>query len=126
MSPLFRRSEEKAALKAAAKQEIERLRGLSVDDLAVDLFPGLGPDGPTHGQSVTRQQLCRYLLADHPGAGQMNTLDLMAPVRRALERLEALGLVTTISVQREPLWRITPLGETTLAKGTLRQRLEGH
>ena len=124
MSPLFHRNPEKAALKAAAKEEIARLRGLSVDDLAVDLFPGLGPDGPTHGESVTRQKLCRYLLADHPGAGQMDTLDLMAPVARALDRLEGLGLVTTISVQREPFWQITPLGETTLANGTLRERLD--
>jgi hypothetical protein len=125
MSPLFRRSPEKAERKAAAKREIERLRALSVDDLAVNLLPGLGPDGPTHGQSVTRQQLCRYLLPDHPGAGQMDTLDLMAAVRRALDRLHGAGLVDTISVQREPYWQITPLGETTLADGTARQRLTG-
>jgi hypothetical protein len=125
MSPLFRRSEEKVARKAAAKREIERLRALSIDDLAVDVLPGLGPDGPTHGHSVTRQQLCRYLLADHPGAGQMDTLDLLLPVRKALERLEGCGLVYPISVQREPVWQITALGEATLTDGTLRQRLTG-
>jgi hypothetical protein len=125
MSPLFRRSEEKVARKAAAKQEIERLRALPIDDLAVDVLAGLGPDGPTHGHSVTRQQLCRYLLSDHPGAGQMDTLDLLVPVRKALERLEGLGFVYPISVQREPVWQITPLGETTLADGTVRQRLTG-
>ena len=46
MSPLFRRSEEKAAQKAAADGEIERLRALSVDDLAADLLPGLGTGWP--------------------------------------------------------------------------------
>ena len=125
MSPIFRRSEEKAARKAAAKQEIERLRALSVDDLAVIVLPGLGPDGPTHGTSVWPQQLCSYLLADYPGAGQRDTLDLLAPVSRALDRLEDARLVSPISVQRTPVWRITPLGESTLAEGNVRERLRG-
>ena len=125
MSPLFRRSEEKVARKAAAKQEIERLRALSVDDLAVKVLPGLGPDGPTHGTSVWPQQLCGYLLADYPGAGTGNTLDLLAPVNRALDRLEDARLVSPISVQRTPVWRITPLGESTLAEGNVRERLRG-
>ena len=116
MSPLFRRNEEKAARKAAAKQEIERLRALGVDDLAVMLLPGLGPDGPTHGTSVWPQQLCEYLLAEYPGAGRMDTLDLLAPVSRALDRLDGAGLVSPISVQRTPVWRITPLGESILAE----------
>ncbi len=125
MSPLFRRSEEKAARKAAAKQEIERLRALSVDDLAVKVLPGLGPDGPTHGTSVWPQQLCIYLLADYPGAGKGDTLDLIAPVNRALDMLEAARLVSPISAQRTPVWRITPLGESALADGTVRERLSG-
>jgi len=123
VSPLFRKSPEKVAQKAAAKTEIERLRALGVLDLAVAVFPGLGPDGPTHGASVRVQQLCQYLLADYPGAGQMDTLDLLAPVRRAIELLHGAGLISPISVQREPYWRITPLGEMALAEGTVRQRL---
>lgn len=125
MSPLFRRSEEKAARKAAAKAEIQRLRALPVDDLAEALMPGLSRDGPTHGTSIREQQLCEFLLADHPGAGHMDTLDLIAPVGRALDRLRVAGLVSPISVQRSPVWRITPLGESTLAAGTVRQRLDG-
>ncbi|MBV9364612.1 MAG: hypothetical protein JOY89_10245 [Solirubrobacterales bacterium] len=125
MSPLFRRSEEKAARKAAAKQEIERLRALSVDDLAADVLLGLGPDGPTHGTSVWPQQLCQYLLRDYPGAGQMETLDLLAVVNRALDTLHDARLVSPISVQRTPVWRITPLGERTLAEGNVRERLRG-
>jgi hypothetical protein len=125
MSPIFRRSEEKAARKAAAKQEIERLRALSVDDLAVVVLPGLGPDGPTHGTSIRVQQLCQYLLADYPGAGTGNTLDLLAPVNRALDMLHDAHLVSPISVQRSPVWRITPLGESILADGTVRERLRG-
>jgi hypothetical protein len=126
VSPLFRRSEEKVARRAAARQEIDRLRALPIDDLTMAVFPGLGPDGPTHGASVTRQQLARYLLVDHPGAGFRDELDLLLAVRNALERLKAIGLVTTISLQREPYWRLTPLGESVLADGTLRERLQGH
>lgn len=124
MSPIFRRSEEKLARKTAAKREIERLRALGVDDLAVALFPGLGPDGPTHGTSVREQQLCDYLLADYPGAGHVAIISLIGAVRRACERLKDAGLVSSISIQRSPLWRITPLGESTLADGTVRERLQ--
>jgi hypothetical protein len=124
MSPLFRRNEEKAARKAAAREEIQRLRALRVDDLAVLVFAGLGPDGPTHGTSIRVQQLCDYLLRDTPGVG-MVALDLLAPVNKALDRLEHAGLVSPISVTRSPVWRITPLGEEVLADGKVRERLEG-
>lgn len=123
MSPLFRRNEEKAARKAAARVEIERLRKVPVTDLAAELLPALGPDGPTHGTSIRVQQLCEYLLRDWPGAGQMDTLNLTAPVNRALDMLETAGLVSPISVTRSPVWRITPLGEETLTEGNVRQRL---
>jgi hypothetical protein len=124
MSPLFRHNEEKAARKAAARVEIERLRKVPVDDLAADLLPALGSDGPTHGTSIRVQQLCEYLLRDYPGAGQMDTLNLSAPVNRALDMLDDIGLVSPISVQRTPVWRITPLGERVLAEGDVRDRLQ--
>jgi hypothetical protein len=123
MSPLFRRNEEKAARKAAARTEIERLRAVPVADLAGDLLVALGPDGPTRGTSIRVQQLCQYLLRDYPGAGQMDTLNLSAPVNKALDMLHDAGLVSPISVQRTPVWRITPLGETSLAEGDVRDRL---
>jgi len=123
--PLFRRNEEKAARKAAAKQEIERLRALSVEELAADLLPGLGPDGPTRGTSVWPQQLCEYLLRDHPGAGRMATLDLTAAVSKALDMLHDARLVSPISVQRTPRWQITPLGQRALANEDVRERLLG-
>ncbi len=123
MSPLFRRSEEKEARRAAGKAEVERLRALNVEDLAADMLSGLGPDGPTHGTSIRAQQLAEYLLREFPGAGQRATLDLLAAVNRALDMLREAGLVSPISVQRDPVWRITPRGERTLADGTVRSRL---
>lgn len=125
MSPLFRRSEEKVARREAAKREIERLRAMRIDDLAIDLLPALGPDGPTRGTSIWPQQLCGYLLRDYPGAGKMDALDLLVPVNKALDRLEDARLVSPISVQRTPVWKITSAGEDALADGTVRERLTG-
>jgi hypothetical protein len=122
MSPLFRKTAEKVAQEAAAQAEIERLKALSVNDLAVKLLTGLGRNGVNKGHSVRVQQLCAYLLQDFPGAGQMKTLELMSAVREGLERLERAELVSEISIQRSPVWRITRLGEATLADGTIQER----
>jgi len=50
-------------------------------------------------------------------------VDLLGSVRKAVERLHGVGLISPISIQREPVWRITPLGESTLAEGAVRRRL---
>jgi hypothetical protein len=121
MSPLFRKSEKKAAQEAAVQAEIERLRTLSAEALAVALLPCLGPDGANQGNSVRGQQVCDYLLRDFPGAGRQQPLRLMTPVGEALEMLKRAELVSSISHQRLPFWRLTRLGETTLAEGTIEQ-----
>jgi hypothetical protein len=123
MSPLFRKSAEKIAQEAAAQAEIERLKALSVSDLAVELLRAMGPDGANKGFSVRAQQLCSYLVRDFPGAGQLTTLQLMSSVAKGLQRLEQAGLVYAISHQRSPVWRITRRGEATLADGTTQQRI---
>jgi hypothetical protein len=120
---LFHKSEEKIGRKAAAQEEIGRLRALSVEELAPTLLQGLGPHGPGAGRSLRSQQLCDYLLRDFPGIGQTKSLQLMAPVRRALERLEEAGLVSSMSYDRSPLWRITSVGTTVLAEGSAERYL---
>ncbi len=122
MSPLFRRSEEQLAQRAAADAEITRLKARSIEDLAVELLPVIAPDGPLGATSVRVQQLCEYLLRDVPGA-KRKALDLLSTVREALEALDRVGLVTTVSIQRSPNWRITSLGKTALAEGTVEQRV---
>jgi DNA-binding transcriptional ArsR family regulator len=122
MSPLFRKSEEQLAQRAAADAEITRLKARSIEDLAVELLPVIGPDGPLGATSVRIQQLCEYLLRDIPGA-KRKALDLLSTVREALEALDRVGLVTTVSIQRSPNWRITSLGKTALAEGTVEQRV---
>ena len=119
----FRKSEEKLALEADGQAEIDRLRALSDEELAVIVLPGLGPDAAAPGRNLRGQELCEYLLRDFPGLGQTKPLQLMAPVRRALERLEEAGLVSSMQYERSPLWQITSLGTRTLADGTTEQHL---
>jgi hypothetical protein len=121
MSPLFHKSEKKVAQNAAVQAEIERLRALSAEDLALVLLPGMQPDGPR--TSLRVQQLCSYLLRDFPGAGQQKPLVLMSPVNEALGKLHKAELVSSLYLQRAPVWRITHLGETSLAAGTVEEQL---
>jgi hypothetical protein len=120
---LFRKSEEKLALEAAAQEEIARLRALSTEELAVVVLPGLGPEGPAPGRNLRPQQLCEYLLRDFPGLGQTKPLQLMAAVRRALDRLEEAALVSSMQFGRSPLWRITGAGTSALAEGSAERYL---
>ncbi len=119
MVRLFRKSEEKIALEAAAQAEIDRFKKLSAEDLAVILLPALGPDEVAPGHHLRPQQFCEYLLRDFPGLGQTKPLLLMAPVRRALDKLEDAGLASSsMFMGRSPLWLITDRGGRVLAEGT--------
>jgi hypothetical protein len=122
MSRLFRRRVDEVA-QAAAQAEIERLKALSVNDLAVELMAGLGRNGVNNGYSVRVQQLCTYLVRDFPGAGQLQTLELMSAVHEGLLRLAQAELVYEISHQRSSVWRITRLGEATVADGTIHEHI---
>jgi hypothetical protein len=123
MSPLFRKSEKKVAAEAAMQAEIERLKALSTEDLAVALLPRLAADHAGQRTSLRVQQLCDYLVRDFPGARQLQPLQLMTRVNEALAKLEQAELVSSISHQRMPVWRITHLGDTTLAQGTIEEHL---
>lgn len=123
MSPLFRKSAEKQAQAAAAQEEIDRLKALPIPDLAVQLLPALGPEGPGAGRSMRVQELCEYLLRDVLRPRQLQALQLMARTNDGLYKLEESGLVSSISVQRSPVWRITTDGEAALAAGTVREQL---
>jgi DNA-binding transcriptional ArsR family regulator len=47
----------------------------------------------------------------------------MAAVRRALDKLEDAGLVSSMAYARSPVWRITSLGTTVLAEGSAEHHL---
>jgi hypothetical protein len=126
MSPLFRKSVEKVAQEAAGLAELERLRGLGANDLALAILPALGPDGIAHARAGVRpQHLCDWLTASFPGAFKFNPLQLLLPVRDGRQRLEHANLVSSSSLDRASLWRLTSLGETALADGTARTYLAG-
>jgi hypothetical protein len=56
VSPLFGKSEEKKAEKAAAKAEVERINALPVAELARDLMPAFGHDGARAGKEINSLQ----------------------------------------------------------------------
>lgn len=125
MSPLFRKNEEKAALEAAAQAEMQaeigRLKRLSVRDLAVELLPGLGPDAAKKGRLLRVQELGMWLFRDFPRRIEP-ARELMVPVREGLECLERAELVHSRGTFPS-VWRITPLGETAVAEGTIEQHV---
>ncbi len=123
MSPFFRKSEARRAEEAQADAEITRLKAVPPRELAVTLFPALGPDGPAEGHYAREQQICEYLLRDFPGARGIKPLQIIVRVRTALERLEEEGLAESISYQRGARWRLTEYGTATLADGTIVEKL---
>ena len=125
MSPLFGKSELKLAQEAAAQAEIERLKRVSINDLAVLLLPGFGPEGANKGRSLRVQQLCTWLVRDFPTAGKFNPLQLLGPVREGLQKLEHAELVYSTPRENVSIWRITRLGETALAERTIEQYVNG-
>ncbi len=123
MSPLFRKSADKRERTAAAQAEIDRLKKLSSTELAALLLPALGADGLGGGHSVRVQQLCDYLLRDFLPPRQTQALQLLSRIMAVLDRLQQADLVTSISVTRMPVYRITPEGESALADGAISQHL---
>jgi len=126
VAPLFRRSSEPSATDAAALARYEQLKALSPAALAAELLPALGANGLPHASAgLAPQALCQWLLAETTGAAKFNPLQLLMPVREALQQLEHASLVTMSSRDRATIWRITALGETTIADGSVARRLAG-
>jgi hypothetical protein len=123
---LFGNKEEKAAKEAAGAAEVERLEGLSVDRLAAELMPAFGPDGAkAKGEQGTAPlQLLQWLMRDHPYHPDLKRLLEME--LSALEKLAAAGLVNRRSSgigTGAQTFKLSPLGEETLADGSIEQRL---
>jgi hypothetical protein len=127
MSPLFGNKEEKAARQAAAEAEANRLGALPAGELAAELMPAFGPDGPGRGRrhEVNLLQLSNWLLRSFPG-GPKYLRDLERPTREAVQALEHAGLIERLGQhgvgQR---FAATRLGEDAIAEGSARQHLSG-
>jgi hypothetical protein len=127
ISPLFGNKQEKAARHAAAEAEANRLAALPVADLAAELIPAFGADGPGRGRrhEVNLLQLSNWLMRSFPG-GTKYLRDLERPTREAVQALEHAGLIERLGQhgvgQR---FATTRLGEDAIADGSARQRLAG-
>jgi hypothetical protein len=126
--PLFRKSEDKIAKEAAAQAEYDRLNALSPADLAVEVMPAFGPDGPHgHGPNggINILQALFWLNQAHFPSGISYIRQLQEPVREAIQALDHAGLVMT-SAGREGSWTsATRLGLAALADGTLSRHVGG-
>jgi hypothetical protein len=93
-----------------ARVNFERLMALSTTDLAAELMPAFGSDGPKPGKDLNHLVLVSWLLGGYRGAGGVSSrLQPDRAVIEALQVLEHADLVTsrTTSPQR---WNASRLG----------------
>jgi hypothetical protein len=117
MSSLSRKIRVKAAQEAAALTELDRLRALSSDELALEVLHALGPGGVRGGHSARPRDVCVWLMRSHQLAFDPSPLRLTASVVRALKHLEQAGLARRVDADLQILWKLTRLGEWALAEG---------
>lgn len=123
MSPLFRRTRERAAREAAAFAELNRLKALSPDELAAEVLPALGPDGARSGRVTRARDVCIWLMRSHRLGFNASQLQLLSAVLKALRRLEHVGLAWSTESDIPTRWKLTRYGEQALADGTAAQWL---
>ena len=124
---MFRRSEEKRAEKrareAAIQAEIDRLKALGPEALAVEVLPILAAEAAKKSRvgHLYVSDICRELVGTV--SGRVN-LALKQPVREALQRLEHANLVLQVaSADMGTSWRITTEGEQATAAGNIADKL---
>jgi hypothetical protein len=127
MSPLFGNKAEKAAQKAAASAEFERLNALPGPDLAVEVMPAFGPDGPKAARGTAGLQIIQVLtwLVRSEPRGMEYMSKLQQPAREAIQLLINAGLIANAGPgkTKSTYWCATRQGETALAEGTVRKYL---
>lgn len=123
----FRRSEEQKAREAQAQEEIDRLQGLSAEQLAAEILPVMVSDdlkGKLIGARV--QEISKGMLDGFGSSMRINPGVLLISVREGLQRLEHANLVMQMAssnVDSSTRWRITKTGEETLAAGDVAAKL---
>jgi hypothetical protein len=123
---VFGNKGEKAAQDAAVSAEIERLISLPVADLAAEMMPAFGPDGPrVPGGGVGILQVLSWLMSSYP-RGNKNLSRLLPVGREGVQVLERAGLVQILQRAEDgSIGRLsaTRLGQEALADGSVRQQL---
>ena len=123
---LFRKKDHTAE-DEAGRVHFERLMALSPAELAAELMPAFGPDGPAHGKNLSSVKLVQWLLTGIRGIGGVSHpgTKLNAAVLEALQVLEHAELVRVIQLRDTGRrWNATRLGEAALANGDVVQRIE--
>ena len=118
----FRTSEEKQAREAALQAELDRLKALSPDALAVEVLPVLAARAETSTIGrVHMKEICIGLVGEM--SGQVN-LAISRQVREALQRLEHASLVEVLTAEgAASSWCITTEGKQAVAAGNVAARL---
>jgi hypothetical protein len=111
VSPLFGNKSEKLEEEAAAEAEASRLASLTATELAAEIMPVFGPEGPGRGEApeLNFLQVATWLMRTHRRG------------TKYLRDLEVAGLVQ----QRGQSNRLspTPAGKAALTEGSVRQHL---
>jgi hypothetical protein len=118
---MFNRNKpQKQAEEIAAKEEADRLAALPPADLAVEILPAFGPEGPGKGKnSIGTFQIGLYLLRNDP-RGKSYMKQLLQPIREATQALEHASLVEIRATDNTGVAaraRATRLGAEALEKG---------
>jgi len=116
MSPLFRKRKKKAAREVAASAELDRLKALAADELALTVLPALR-------RFIRPENICRWLMRTHPDGLDESSMQLLNVVRAALRRLERAELVSSTPPEKPAFWKLTQLGQLALTEGMVAQYL---
>jgi hypothetical protein len=85
--------EEKSLQDAAAKAAADRLVALPVPELAAEMLPAFGPDGPgKDGKETGTLQVGMFLMGDFP-RGNLFIKQLVGPIHEGFQALENAGLI---------------------------------
>ena len=121
---LFGHSEEKAAKRDAAQAEADRLCALAPSELAAALLPAFAPGADGQQARLDELQLAMWAMASFKGTTKQ-TIQLRAPIREALQRLEHAELLVR-SIARGGGWlTLTELGTTAIAEGSVARHISG-
>ena len=111
----------------AGRVRFDGLMALSPADLAAELMPAFGPDGPGHGKNLSSVKLVQWLLRGVRGIGGVSHpgVKLDAAVQEAMQVLEHSELVRAVQLRdMGRRWNATRSGEAALANGDVRQQIK--
>jgi hypothetical protein len=134
--PLFGGDDKKSGKRAEMRAELERLRGLSVAELAADIMHrGFGPDGPgsqtmsDNLAGASAEDLAKAYIPTEYGLEDELRAELYGLVAEGLQRLEHSSLVVLnlrAAGGGRTVFRYVPTraGCAAIASGDIEQRLQ--